>query len=320
MIPKSATKCDRTNEDTDLINLDQMFSSLNSGSIKKMTQSDLQQIYSRIIAQEKSFTFHQMIFLLAKEIYGSSDSINQILNSNSEILGDDFNINIQQDPSQKIYNYSTSTNDQIMQDVRNVYERDIIEQKDLNNTSNHNDNTELTSMYSLHDNISEVQDQELLPEPIIDVGPAYVNGKKPRENSRFEEPDEIIIQRRPLISESQNSITPTDKENKGPSSFQARPQKSSHLTSNVQSQKHNDSHYIKTEDGNGFETFLKQDQGEETRESLTKTFLKQQDQGEETRESLTNIVKSEESALNNIIKTEGNALDNLNALYKFRED
>ncbi|CAG8837155.1 1203_t:CDS:1, partial [Gigaspora margarita] len=304
MIPKSTTKCDKTNEDTDLINLDQMFSSLNSGSIKKMTQSDLQQIYSRIITQEKSFTFHQMIFLLAKEIYGSSDSINQILNSNSEILGDDFNINIQQDPSQKIYNYSTSTNDQIMEDVRNVYERDIIEQqKDLNITSNHNDNTELTSMYSLHDNISEVQDQELLPEPIIDVGPTYVNGEKPRENSRFEEPDEIIIQRRPLISESQNSITPTDKENKGSSSFQARPQQSSHLKSNVQSQKHNDSHYIKTEDGNGFET-----------------FLKQQNQGEETKDSLTNIVKTEESALNNIVKTEGNALDNLNSLYKFRED
>ncbi|CAG8752327.1 5005_t:CDS:1, partial [Dentiscutata heterogama] len=158
MIPKSTTKCDQTNEETELIDLDQMLSSLNSGSIKKMARSDLQQIYSRIIAQEKSFTFHQMIFLLAREIYGSSDSVGQILNSNSETLGNDFNINIL-DSSQNIYNYSTSANDHIMQDVRNVYERDIIEnkgeQKDHNNTSNHND-TELMSMYStLRDNVSE---------------------------------------------------------------------------------------------------------------------------------------------------------------------
>ncbi|CAG8703611.1 13262_t:CDS:2 [Dentiscutata erythropus] len=264
MIPKSTTKCDQTNEETELIDLDQMLSSLNSGSIKKMSQTDLQQIYSRTIAQEKSLTFHQMIYLLAREIYGSSDSIGQILNSNSEILGDDFNINIL-NSSQNIYNYSTSTNDHIMQDIRNIYERDILEnkgeQKDYNNTSNHND-TELMSMYStLHNNVSEVQDQELLPEPIIDLGPSYVNGKKVLENShsRFEEPDEIIIQRRPLITETQNSISPADKENKSPSRFQARPQQSSYLASNIQTQNHSDSHHIKTVNGNVSETFLRQE-------------------------------------------------------------
>ncbi|CAG8768073.1 14104_t:CDS:1, partial [Ambispora leptoticha] len=118
MVSKSTTKCDRTNEEIELIDLDQMLCSLNSGSIKKMAQSDLQQIYSRIISQEKSLTFRQMIFSLAREIYGPSDSINQILNSNSEILGDDFNIIIQ-DPSQKIYNSSTSANDHIKQDSLN---------------------------------------------------------------------------------------------------------------------------------------------------------------------------------------------------------
>ncbi|CAG8510848.1 5547_t:CDS:2 [Racocetra fulgida] len=299
MVSKSTTKCDRTNEEIELIDLDQMLCSLNSGSIKKMAQSDLQQIYSRIISQEKSLTFRQMIFSLAREIYGPSDSINQILNSNSEILGDDFNIIIQ-DPSQKIYNSSTSANDHIKQDSLNVYEGDVVmfdstqenkvDHKDLNHTSNRNGTIELTSEYTtFHDNILEAQHQEQssLLEPVIDLGPTYVNGEKPLENLRHEEPDEIIIQRRPLISESQNYISPTDEENKGPSGSQTRPQQSSKLVSDVQSKERIDSHYVKKEDENTHGTFLNQ---------------------EYQREKTTDI-----------IKTEGSASDNLDTLHKFPE-
>ncbi|CAG8526727.1 14796_t:CDS:2 [Cetraspora pellucida] len=261
-----------------------------------MTQSDLQQIYSHIISQEKSLTFRQMIFSLAREIYGSSDSINKILTSNSEILGDDFNIIIQ-DPSQKIYNSSTSTNDHINQDVLNVYEGDVvmhntqennIGHKDLNYASNHNSNIELTSEYTIfRDNILEAQHLEQPPllGPIIDLGPTYVNGEKPLENLRPEEPDEIIIQRRPLISESQNFVSPTDEENKGSSGSQAQPRQSSNLASDVQSQERNDSHYFKKEDENSLGTFLNQ---------------------EYQREKTIDIVKNEVSAS-----------DNLDVLYKF---
>ncbi|CAG8634709.1 5299_t:CDS:2, partial [Scutellospora calospora] len=224
MVPKSTIKCDLTNEKTVLIDLDQMFNSLNS----------------------------------VREIYGSSDSINQILNSNYEILGDDFNINIQ-DHSQNMFSYPISAGDHINRDVLNTYEQDVIMQ----------------------------ENEPPLLEPILNLGSAYVIGENSLKNSQSAEPDEIIIKQRSLISESQYTTSPADKENKG-SSSQQQLQQSSHLLLDVQPQ---DSHRVKTED-----------------ENVPVAFLTQEHHVAETKNTFVDTVK-----------TEGSVADDFGALYKFPE-